>query len=142
GEPALSPLAEEVEADPEYQDWIEEVPARARELAARPARVVAGPFQRPWRPWRTAERLAAVLALAAVGLARWVFKLQREIDHLSAPIFDAPIEEVVLGADTRGGSAIAVPPAASHVELAFLLDASLPAQEGRLMIADAAGSII
>jgi hypothetical protein len=142
GELEASPLAEEVEADPEYQDWIREVPARARELAARPSRVAVGPFHRPWRSWRTAERLAAVLALAALGMSLWIFELRREIDRLSAPIFDASAGEIVLGGDTRGSSAIEVPPAASHVLLTLILDTSLTAQEGRLEIADASGSVV
>ena len=58
-----SPLAEEVDADPEYADWIREVPERARPLAAA-ARSVPWPAARPLRPspgprrtgWRRSSR--------------------------------------------------------------------------------------
>jgi hypothetical protein len=135
-----SPLAEEVDADPEYADWLREVPERARTLtaAARPA--VAHPS--PAVTWTSAYRLAAIFALLAVGLSIWVALLRREVGRLSAPIFDIPANEVVLGAEDRGGSVLEIPREASHVLLLLVVDAGIAPQEGRFEIVDAGGRTV
>ena len=78
GRGGASPLAEEVDADPEYVDWIRDVPERARDLAAaaRPVRRKDSP---PARSWAAAYRLAAALALVSVGLSVWVVSVMRRL---------------------------------------------------------------
>ncbi|HEX6901115.1 MAG TPA: hypothetical protein VF789_15430 [Thermoanaerobaculia bacterium] len=131
---AGSPLAEEVDAEPEYVDWIREVPERARELAlaARPSNV----RRFPSRSWGMPHKLAAAFALVSVGLSVWVGQLQRKVDRLSEPIFNPPSETVPLGEDTRGDISLAVPRTALHVQLVLSLDSSIDAQEGYLEIVD------
>ena len=137
GSLAGSPLGEEVDADPEYVDWIRDVPERARELAlaARPSNVRRFPI----RSGGVAHKLAAVFALLAVGLSVWVVLLRREVEQLSAPIFNAPSGEVVLGSEVRGGATLPVPRKASHVALTLVLDFSIEPQEGRLEIVNRFG---
>ena len=139
GDLEASPLAEEVDADPEYADWIREVPERARALAAvaRPAAARPGPA--PAVSWASAYRLAAMFALLAVGLSIWVVLLRREVGRLSEPIFDIPANEVVLGTGNRGGSVLEIPRGASHVLLVLVVDAGIAPQEGRFEIVDAGG---
>lgn len=129
-----SPLAEEVDADPEYVDWIREVPERARELAlaARPSNVRSFPT----RSWGTAHKLAAAFALVSVGLAFWNVQLLRKVDRLSGSIFNPPSETVPLGEETRGEIRFPVSRKASHVHLVLSLDSSIEAQEGYLEIVD------
>jgi len=139
GDLEASPLAEEVDADPEYADWIREVPERARALAA-----AARPAARPVSSvsWASAHRLAAMFALLAVGLSIWVVLLRREVGRLSEPIFDIPANEVVLGAGDRGGSVLEIPRGASHVLLLLVVDAGIAPQEGRFEIVDAGGRTV
>jgi hypothetical protein len=133
-----SPLAEEVDADPEYADWIRDVPERARELAAaiRPIRRSSA------RPWGMAHRLAASFALVAVGLSLWVGLLLRRVEQLSTPIFNAPSEEVVLGGDVRGRTILQVPREASHVNLVLSLGSAIKPQNGYLEIIDRSGRLV
>ncbi len=143
GDLEASPLAEEVDADPEYADWMREVPERARTLAAA-ARAVSWPAARPSPAvsWAPAYRLAAMFALLAVGLSIWVVLLRREVGQLSEPIFDIPANEVVLGAADRGGSVLEIPRGASHVLLLFVVDAGIAPQDGRFEIVDAGGRAV
>jgi hypothetical protein len=131
-----SPLAEEVDADSEYQDWIRAVPeqARALALAARPAA-----SRKPRPAFWEGYRLAAALALVAVGLGIWVAVLRREVDRLSAPIFDLSAQEVTLGEKTRGRTVLEIPPQAGHVLLTLFVDAAIPPQDGHFKILDAKG---
>jgi len=141
GDLEASPLAEEVDADPEYADWIREVPERARALAAA-ARPVVWPVAARPAPavsWASAYRLAAMFALLAVGLSIWVVLLRREVGRLSEPIFDIPANEVVLGTGNRGGSVLEIPRGASHVLLLLVVDAGIAPREGRFEIVDAGG---
>ena len=138
GDLEASPLAEEVDVDPEYADWIREVPERARALAAA-ARPAVARRPSPAVSWTSAHRLAAVFALLAFGLSIWVVLLRREVGQLSAPIFDIPANEVVLGAGDRGGSVLEIPPGASHVLLVLVVDAGIAPQDGRFEIVDAGG---
>jgi hypothetical protein len=131
-----SPLAEEVDADPEYVDWIRDVPERARTLALAAHRQ---PSPRRWEGYR----LAATFALLAIGLSVWVVLLHREVERLSKPIFDLPSLEVVLGEKTRGSRTVQeVPREASHVLLVLVLDPALPNQAVRFEIADAARRVV
>jgi hypothetical protein len=131
-----SPLAEEVDADSEYKDWIQEVPERARALAlaARPAG-----SRKPGSWFGAGFSLAALFALLAVGLGIWVTALRREVSQLSAPIFDISPHEVVLGETHRGGTILEIPPEAGHVLLTLVVDAAIPPQTGRFEIFDAGG---
>lgn len=142
-----SPLAEEVDVDIEYRDWLRDVLEPARTLAS----AVAGKKIERFadRVWGPAHRLAALFALAALGLGVWAIQQQREIgrlhreaDLLSAPIFGASTAEVVLGGENRGGEVLEIPPGASHVLLVLVLDPSIDVREGRFEIADATGRIV
>ena len=81
GDLEASPLAEEVDADPEYVDWLREVPERARDLAtaARPVLVHSSPAT----SWMPAYRLAAVFALLAVGLVHGQRKTEPALDKIT-----------------------------------------------------------
>lgn len=132
-----SPLAEEVDADPEYADWIRDVPEWARELAS--AARVAAPRPSSGSSWGAAHRLAAVLALVSIGLALWVGFLLREVEWLSAPIFNAPSEDVVLGDEVRGVTVLQVSREEKHVTLVWVVDSAIEPQDGYLEIADRTG---
>ncbi|HKV07373.1 MAG TPA: hypothetical protein VJ725_04480 [Thermoanaerobaculia bacterium] len=132
-----SPLAEEVDADPEYADWIRDVPERARELAS--AARASNPRPSSASSWGMAHRLAAVLAVVSIGLALWVGFLLRQVEQLSEPIFDAPSEEVVLGDEVRGGTVFQVPREEKSVTLVLVVDSAIEPQDGYLEIADRTG---
>jgi hypothetical protein len=138
-----SPLAEEVDADPEYMDWIRDVPEAALTLALAASRRSVQ-RARPSRREVYGYRLAATFALLAVGLSLWVVQLRREVDRLSAPILvDVPPHEVNLGEQTRGiRTVLEIPPEASHVPIDLVLDGALPDQEGRFEIVDAAERVV
>lgn len=136
-----SPLAEEVDADPEYQDWSRDVSGAARTLASQ-AREAETPGSPAGSSWSGAHRLAAALAVLAVGLSIWVVLLRREVDHLSAPVFGVPSEEVVLGATSRGGLVLTVPEEASQVLLVLVVDESIKAREGRFEIVARKGKTV
>jgi hypothetical protein len=127
-------LAEEVDADSEYQDWIREVPDQARALA-----LAARPAASRMDLWEWNRMVAAALALVAVGLGIWVAVLRREVDRLSAPIFDLSAQEVTLGEKTRGRTVLEIPPQAGHVLLNLFVDAAIPPQDGHFEILDAKG---
>lgn len=139
GRSEASPLAEEVDVDPEYVDWIRDVPERARELAAaaRPARRKGTP---PARSWAAAYRLAAAMTLVSIGLSGWITLLLREVDRLEEPIFNAPSKEVSLGDTVRGPSLIQISPEAEHVRLVLVVeDPSWESDEGFLKIVNKDG---
>ena len=135
-----SPLAEEVDADSEYRDWIQEVPERARTLAlaARPAA--------SWKPhswFGTGYPLAATFALLALGLGIWVAALRDEVSRGPVPIFNPPSHNIILGETTRGGrSLLEVPPDKSFVQLMLMVDATTKPQEGRFEIRNAKGGLV
>jgi hypothetical protein len=142
GAPLSSPLAEEVDVDSEYQDWLRDVLEPARALAS--AASVGGRQKAEWfagRAWGPAHRLAALFALAALGLAVWGVQQHREIGRLTAPVFDVPSEEILLGGESRGSTRLKIPPA-SHVLIDLVLHPSFASGEGRFEIADAAGTIV
>jgi len=132
GSLAPSPLAAEAEADPEYREWIRGVPERAAALATPRSRPTVKRFPSP--PWGPGYALAAALALVAVGLSLWALRLSREVDRLSAPIFNAPSVEVTLGQEIRGGTVVKVPPGASHVLIDLIIDTSVGLRDGYLEI--------
>jgi hypothetical protein len=135
-----SPLAEEVDADPEYEDWIRDVPKQARDLILATRRTEV----RPSRPFALeGYRLAALFALLAIGLSVWVVQLRREVEALSEPVFEAPGQEVNLGEQTRGSHTIVkLPRDARRVILDLALDSALPDQPGRFEIADAEERVV
>ena len=124
-------LAEEADADSEYKDWSREVLEQARALALAAAR--PAPARRP-RRLREGYPLAAALALVAAGLGIWAAVLRREVDQLSAPIFDLSRQEVDLGETGRGRTVLAIPPEAGHVLLTLVVDTAIPPQAGRFEI--------
>ena len=126
-----SPLAEEVDADPEYQDWIRDViePARVLASEAKPARPRGS-------SWSVVHQLAAALAVLAIGLSVWVVQLRREVDLLSEPVFNVPLEDVVVGGTTRGDRTIEVPRDATRILLLLGVDFLIEAPEGRFEIVD------
>jgi hypothetical protein len=134
-----SPLAEEVDAESEYRDWIRDVPERARALAlaARP-----GLARKPRSGMWGGHVLAAAFALLSVGLGVWVAQLRREVDRLSVPVFDVPYKQVVLGETTRGGRVLEVPPGATHIMLLLEMDDLIPDEKGRFEILDAQGHAV
>jgi len=134
---AGSPLGEEVDADPEYVDWIRDVPERARDLAV--VALSSNVRRFPVRLGGMAHKLAAMFALLTVGLSVWVVLLRRDVEQLSAPIFNAPSGEVALGSDVRGGITLPVPKTASHVVLTLTIDFQIDPQQGTLEIADRLG---
>lgn len=131
-----SPLAEEVDVDPEYVDWVREVPGRARARVTAAAREVT---RSAGTSWGVAHRLAAGFALLVVGLSIWVALLKREVDRLSVPSFNVPSAEVVLGPTSRGETVVSVPQEASHVFLVLVPDPALGLREGYLEITDPFG---
>ncbi|MFL6194844.1 MAG: hypothetical protein ACJ75H_11780 [Thermoanaerobaculia bacterium] len=132
-----SPLEEEVDADPEYQDWVRDVLAPAHKLASQAGR------RKSSSPgtggWTWGHRLAAVLALASIGLGFWVARLQREVDQLAAPIFNAPTADVTLGAQERGRTVVRVPREASRVVLRLIVALPIEPQDGYFEITDRSG---
>jgi hypothetical protein len=133
-----SPLAEEVDADPEYVDWLREVPERARELAAA-ARPSISRQPPPARSWGVSHWLAAAFAVVSVGLSLWAGLLLRQVERLSTPVFDPPSKDVMLGEGVRGGLIVTVPREASHIRLVFTLDSSIKPQDGYLEIVNRTG---
>ena len=134
GNSSDSPLREEVDADPEYVDWIRDVPQRARDLvvAAQPSNVRRFPF----RSWGAANLLAAAFALISVGLSIWINLLLHRVERLSEPILATLSEEVVLGSIARGVVTVQVPQDESHVTVILVLDfdPSTGPQEGYVEI--------
>jgi hypothetical protein len=134
GEVAASPLAEEVDADPEYRDWLRDVPERARSLALRLK--VAGPASSGGSAWPL--RLAAILAVAVVGLSVWVVHLRWEVEGLTEPGF-VGAAEVVLGEGTRGEIVLVVPRESKWAVLHLMVDPSTEFREGFLEVVDREG---
>jgi hypothetical protein len=134
---APSPLAEEVDADPEYQDWIRAVAEPAAALATASSPPVVKRF--PSRSWEPARALAAIFALLAIGLSFRVLRLRSEVDRLSAPELDPPSQLVELGEGVRGGITVQVPREASHVLLVLVTDPAVGLRDGYLEIVRLAG---
>jgi hypothetical protein len=140
GELEASPLAEEVDVVPDYLDWLREVPERSRTLAVAAEREEPKTAYTPW--WGGARLLAAALAAVAIGLSIWVFQLRREVDLLSAPVFNPSPVDIVLGGNVRGRKVIPVPREASHVLLYLVINPSPEPQDGYLEIIRGAGKLV
>lgn len=85
GEPVGSLLAEEVDTDPEYRDWIEDVliPARAA-LTAAPAMAPVVPIRRRAAFFGNPLAMAAsILLMVSMGLAGGLLWQDRRIDVLA-----------------------------------------------------------
>jgi hypothetical protein len=146
------PLGRETDRDPEYQDWIAETvapAAEALEAAARSARTSRPPnlmpapptSTRPRRPLPLSTLAAAALLLVALGLSWRTVSLQRKVERLSRPLFDAPFGEVMLGGGTRTPDRspvkVRISRGASYLLLTVLLGPDLPANAaGHLEIHD------
>lgn len=136
GELAASPLAEEVDADPEYREWIRDVPQRARALAL----AAQGPSQVTPGGAAWATRLAAVLALATIGMSVWVFQLRQEVAWLSEPA--ALSEAIDMSDDTRGDTVVTVPREAKSFHLRLLVDSVTGPHEGYVEITNHDGDVV
>ncbi len=141
GEAASSPLGEEVETDPEYQDWIQEVvvPARrellgAQGLAAGRSRPV--PLRWSARAWPAA---AAALLAVSIGLGVVSLRLQEQVESLSGPALTPAGEQVLLGGTPRSEIVVRVPGGSPRVSLRLLLAPSTRVGRGRVEIANAQG---
>lgn len=106
GEAEGSLLAQEVDDDPEYEEWLGEVVAPAT------ATLAALPEARPWPPpgyrpqrrtWLTAGGwlAAAAAAALAVGLLLRIGALEGEVESLSQPVVD-PAQAVIDFQPVRG----------------------------------------
>ena len=128
-----------MDADPEYEDWIRDVPKPARDLILATRRKEVRP-----RPFALeGYRLAALFALLAIGLSVWVVQLRREIEALSEPVFEAPWQDVNLGEQSRGSrTVLKFPRDARQAILLLVLDPALPDQMGRIEIVDLAGKVV
>jgi hypothetical protein len=137
-----SPLAQEADVDPEYRDWVRHVLEPARTLASAASAGGRQETERSQgRAWGSVHRLAALFALVAFGLGVWGVQQHREVGRLSAPVFDVPSEEILLGDESRGSTRLKIPPA-SHVLIDLVLHPSFASGEGRFEIVDAAGTIV
>lgn len=150
GEPSASPLAWEVDADPEYQDWIADTAAPARgALEARrsaPKRPEQGGGGRllPF-PGSKVHLLAAALFAVCIGLSVWVAALRQAVDRLSEPVFDVKVGYVDLGGDPRSlpnETVVRVPPGASRFGVLFVFDRRMERGTGRFEIVAPGGEIL
>lgn len=96
---SVSSLADEAEADPEYQDWERQVLEPARfALEERPAE--AAPVRRrPRSSVRLWQGLAAACLAATVGLSVWVVQLRQQLDR---PVARVVPHGVVYDGPSRG----------------------------------------
>jgi hypothetical protein len=125
--------AAEVDADPEYQDWADEVAAARAALAAAAGatRVSVKGASAPLPPRRRMpfwlpQALAALFLLATVGLSLWVAALRRQIDELSTPVVDPPGEQLRFGEEERGTTTLTVPPGSRLFLLTVVLGIDTP----------------
>ncbi len=95
-----SPLAEEIDVDSEYQDWIRDVPEQAVELAATVRPEKKKPSSR--FPWYGARLLAATFAALSIGLSLWVGCSAEKCEPFQ-PDFGVVSAEIDLGDPSRGG---------------------------------------
>jgi len=100
-----SALAREVDEDPEYEDWLAEVVAPAREaLRSAPAIVVpeapSVASARAFFPWSRA--LAATFAATTVGLLFWAGALKQQADRYSGVILSSQSVEIAFDDVSRG----------------------------------------
>jgi hypothetical protein len=99
----VSSLADEAEADPEYQDWERQVLEPARfALEERHAETVPvrRERRRPGSSSQLWQGLAAACFLATVGLSVWVIELRQRLDR---PAIDLISGEVLFDGPSRSG---------------------------------------
>ncbi|MGD2114066.1 MAG: hypothetical protein PVG07_03375 [Acidobacteriota bacterium] len=143
GELEPGPLAEEAEADPEYEDWEDDVlrPAVAALTEAAAAAPAPPPRARAFRVSTFLAAAAAVLAVVAVGLGGRVLQLREEVELLSEPIVLGSTHEVSADPDARGPVTLHARPGAQRLLLFVILS---PEQTGheryRLELAAPAGT--
>lgn len=108
-------LGREVDADPEYEDWVEDIltpahDALAKRSAEAPSPAIT-PFVRqarvPTRPMLQHLALAASLVLS-VGLGLWALSLYRERADLRQPT-EVAYDEVFFFETLRGVTTVAIP---------------------------------
>ncbi len=121
----VSALPSQLEADRDgdYEDWIEDVLAPARDalVEARPRRRTSGR-----RPAVVPLALAAALLVAVVGLALYGAALRSQIDVLSQPSVAVARQEIVFKEVPRDGEELVVRGDASHVLFPLLLHRVTP----------------
>jgi hypothetical protein len=148
GEPSASPLAWEVDADPEYRDWLADTAAPAR--AALEARRFTSKRPKPGGsmlafPGSWVRLLAAALLAVCVGLSVWVAYLARTVDELSKPAFGVPFGDVTLGHEPRSGSnetVIRLPPEASRFVVYLAFDPGIEAEVANVEIVGPDGKVL
>ncbi len=116
-------LLREDQDSPEYRDWIDDGPRRAKQLLSGQPLPYRSPSKLGTWP-RFAWVLAASLFLAVIGLAIDRYRLGRLVERLSQPILDLPYREIQLSG-FRGERALEIPADATHVELGLILDQPL-----------------
>lgn len=100
-----SPLEREVDVDPEYQDWVDEilVPARTALEEAHQEVVEVRTEEASHEPLRLAWGIAATLLFAVVGLSLWTMSLYEQAQRAREPELLAAIPQAVtLGGPRRG----------------------------------------
>jgi hypothetical protein len=145
GEPSASPLALEVDADPEYRDWLADTAAPAR--AALEARRFASKRPKPGGsviafPGSWVRLVAAALLAVCVGLSLWVAKLEQKFGQLSGSV---PFELVHLGGEPRSGSnetVIRLPPEANWFVVYLSFDPGIEAEVANVEIVGPDGEVV
>ncbi len=142
-------LEREVDEDPDYEDWAAEVlgPARAALSAWGVAPGGARPEEkRPSyvgdrRPWYA---VAAMFAVATLGLSTWVNLLWQRLDEPSGPVFAFSADpEIRFNDQLRNGDPIEVPAGVTNVTLFLSLDTATPTYPSyRLRLLDHEGEEI
>lgn len=95
----VSSLADEAEADPEYQDWERQVLEPAR-FALEERRTEPAPVRRrPLSNSRLWQGLAAACLVATVGLSVWVVELHRQLDR---PVVRVVPHGIIYDGPSRG----------------------------------------
>lgn len=106
-----SPLEREVDVDPEYQDWVDEilVPARTALETAHREIVEVRTEETSYAPLRLAWGLAAMLLFAVVGLSLWTASLWEQAQTAGQPEFLFETRQSLeVGDSLRGGGDIQV----------------------------------
>jgi hypothetical protein len=88
--------------------------------------------------------MAALFALATVGLSIWVAVLQREVAGMrSAPGASAAVAEVLFGERDRGVSAVEVAPETPYIVLLAILGGDVPEHDRyQLRVTDRRGVLV
>lgn len=142
----------EVDLDPDYEDWIQEVvePAAAA-VRDRETRSDRMPFSRPEadrkRPARAQQMvpvewvyaLAAALVMVVVGLGSLVGVQLREIGRLERPRLDIPTKEIQLNDEQRNVARLRLPGDTSHILLYLTIDETESCESYALELLDLEG---